>query len=427
MRLNPNMLSVKPPRRLFRVLVSLLCVGMIGALVAPSPASAQEDVQGLRAKAANLADQLEGLERDASVADEDYLQTLDQLESLYTGVNTTEAAIKDAQKRVDEAESQASEFLVAKYMDAGSEAELASVSSSDMNQSVNQQVLLGSLRGDREQLSDQLAASRTDLNDFKAELAEQQSKVEQTKADQKEAKKRLDESVARSRDLYEQANGELQDALKAEQARREAEAARVAQQQAAEREAAQQAAAQQAATQSAAPGNARTSAATQQSSSTTAPRSGSSTTAPSGGGSSSAPQPATPAPAPPPPPPPPAPPTSGGASGAISAAKTQIGRMYRYGGSSPSTGFDCSGLMMWSWAQVGVGLPRTSRGQFAATQRIPMSQMQPGDLVFYGSPVYHVGMYVGGGMMIDSPRTGKPVSIRPVGYVGRVSGVGRVR
>jgi cell wall-associated NlpC family hydrolase len=101
--------------------------------------------------------------------------------------------------------------------------------------------------------------------------------------------------------------------------------------------------------------------------------------------------------------------------------------MYRYGGSSPSTGFDCSGLMMWSWAQVGVGLPRTSRAQFASTQRISMSQIQPGDLVFYGSPVYHVGMYVGGGMMIDSPSTGKAVSIRPVGYVGRVSGVGRVR
>lgn len=101
--------------------------------------------------------------------------------------------------------------------------------------------------------------------------------------------------------------------------------------------------------------------------------------------------------------------------------------MYRYGGSSPATGFDCSGLMMWSWAQVGVGLPRTSRAQFAATQRIPMSQIQPGDLVFYGSPVHHVGMYVGGGMMIDSPRTGKSVSIRPVGYVGSVSGVGRVR
>ena len=101
--------------------------------------------------------------------------------------------------------------------------------------------------------------------------------------------------------------------------------------------------------------------------------------------------------------------------------------MYRYGGSSPSTGFDCSGLMMWSWAQVGVGLPRTSRAQKSATQPVPMSQIQAGDLVFFGSPVYHVGMYVGGGMMIDSPRTGKPVQIRGIGSVGRISGVGRVR
>lgn len=414
------MYSVLSPRRLPRVLVSLLCLGLLGALVMPSGASAQDDVESLRARAASLADELEDLEREASIADEDYLQTLDQLETLYTEINITEDSIGEAQARVDEAELQASEFLVAEYMDAGSAAGLVAVSTADVNQSVNQQVLLGSLRGNREQLSDELAASRADLDDRKSELADKQSEVESVKADQQAAKERLDSSVNRSRELYDQANGELQEAIEAERQRREAEAARRAAAEAAEREAAQAAAAQARAAQQ---------AATQ--------RSGTSTTvapAPAGrsGNSAAAPAPAAPsapgpAPAPPPPPPPPPPPTSGGAAGAIAAAKTQIGLMYRYGGSSPSTGFDCSGLMMWSWAQVGVGLPRTSRAQFAATQRISMSQMQPGDLVFYGSPVYHVGMYVGGGMMIDSPRTGKAVSIRPVGYVGRVSGVGRVR
>lgn len=415
------MSSVLSPRRLPRALVSLLCLGLLGALIVPSPASAQDDVKDLRARAASLADELEDLEREASIADEEYLQTLEQLEELNTEIGVTKDAIGEAEVRVAEAESQVSEFLVAKYMDAGSSSELVAVSSADVNQSVNQQVLLGSLRGNREQLADELAASRADLDDRRSELADRQSDVESVKADQQAAKKRLESSIDRSRELYDRANGELQEAIEAERRRREAEAARRAAAEAAEREAAQAAAAADAQARVAQQAAARRSAAP----TTTVTQAPASQSA----GAISPPAPASPppAPAPAPPPPPPPPPTSGGAAGAIAAAKTQIGRMYRYGGSSPATGFDCSGLMMWSWAQVGVGLPRTSRAQFAATQRIPMSQMQPGDLVFYGSPVHHVGMYVGGGMMIDSPRTGKPVSIRPVGYVGRVSGVGRVR
>ncbi len=412
--------SSQPPRRLFRLFVALLTVGMLGALLSPAPASAQDDVETLRSRAASLADQLQDLEREAAIADEDYLGTLDELEKLYTEINTTEDSIDEAQARVDEAEAQASEFLVAKYMDAGSSSELVAISNDDVNTSMNQQVMLSSLRGDREELTDELAASRADLQDRKDELASKQSEVEDVKADQEAAKERLESTIAESEALYNEANGELQEALAEEQRRREEEAARRAAAEAAEREAAQAAAA---AAQPQSNGGGTTST-------TAAPSSGggsSSTTAPSapsgGGGGSSSPAPA-PAPAPTPPP---APPTSGGAAGAIQAAKTQIGKMYRYGGSSPSTGFDCSGLMMWSWAQVGVGLPRTSRAQYAATQRISQGQLQPGDLVFYGSPIYHVGMYVGGGSMIDSPRTGKPVSIRSIYHVGSPSGFGRVR
>ncbi|MFV0315372.1 MAG: NlpC/P60 family protein [Microthrixaceae bacterium] len=414
-----------PPRRPLRSLIVLLCVGTLTALVWPNTASAQEDIGSLRARASRLADQLDGLEREAAIADEDYLETLDVIEKLNTEINTTQDSIAEAQVRVDEAEAQASEFLVAKYMDAGSSAALVALSNDDMNKSLNQQVLLGALRGDREELTDELAASRADLQDRKDELADKQSEVEVAKADQEAAKSRLEASISESQALYDEANGELQEAIAAEQRRREEEAARRAAAEAAQREAAQAAAAQQQA--AAAP---TTAAPTNRRARTAAPAA----PAPApGGGGAPAPAPAgggAPAPAPtplPPPPPPPPPPTSGGAAGAIQAAKTQLGRMYRWGGSSPATGFDCSGLMLWSWAQVGVGLPRTSRAQKAATQPISMAQIQPGDLVFYGNPVYHVGMYVGGGMMIDSPRTGKPVAIRPVGWIGKVSGVGRVR
>lgn len=104
-----------------------------------------------------------------------------------------------------------------------------------------------------------------------------------------------------------------------------------------------------------------------------------------------------------------------------------LGTPYRWAGSSPG-GFDCSGLMLWSWAQVGVSLPRTSGSQYAGTQRISAAQLQPGDLVFFGSPIHHVGMYVGGGQMVHSPRTGDVVKISPIhrGF-GSPSGYGRVR
>lgn len=111
-------------------------------------------------------------------------------------------------------------------------------------------------------------------------------------------------------------------------------------------------------------------------------------------------------------------PTSGGV---IGIAKQYIGTPYVYGGSTPA-GFDCSGFTQYVFAKVGISLPRTAEAQ--RQMATPVSNPQPGDLVFFGAPAYHMGIYVGDGMMIDSPRSGKSVSVRPV-FSG-VSGYGRV-
>jgi peptidoglycan DL-endopeptidase CwlO len=116
---------------------------------------------------------------------------------------------------------------------------------------------------------------------------------------------------------------------------------------------------------------------------------------------------------PPPTPDPPPPPPSGGAAAAVAAAYSVIGTPYQWGGADPETGFDCSGLTMWSWAQAGVSLPHSSAAQYAVLPHVSRTQLQPGDLVFFYSPISHVGMYVGGGMMIHSPHTG--------GFVEKVS------
>lgn len=96
---------------------------------------------------------------------------------------------------------------------------------------------------------------------------------------------------------------------------------------------------------------------------------------------------------------------------AIAIGKTQLGTMYRWGGTTPA-GFDCSGFTSFSFAKAGKTLPRTAAQQQRAARRV--TQPVPGDLVFFGAPAYHVGIYVGGGKMLHSPRTGKPVQIANV-------------
>lgn len=93
---------------------------------------------------------------------------------------------------------------------------------------------------------------------------------------------------------------------------------------------------------------------------------------------------------------------------AISTAKQFLGRSYVWGGSNPSTGFDCSGLVQWSYKQAGVSLPRTASQQYLATQRISASEARVGDLVFfsYGSGIAHVGIYLGNNTMIDAQNNG---------------------
>ncbi len=111
---------------------------------------------------------------------------------------------------------------------------------------------------------------------------------------------------------------------------------------------------------------------------------------------------------------------------ALVAAGSVLGDPYRWGGAAPG-GFDCSGLVNWSFAHAGVELPRTSRALHASTTRISEDQLLPGDLVFFGSPVHHVGIYVGNALMVHSPRSGDVVRYAPIHRNGMsASSFGRI-
>ncbi|NYE38903.1 cell wall-associated NlpC family hydrolase [Nocardioides cavernae] len=115
-------------------------------------------------------------------------------------------------------------------------------------------------------------------------------------------------------------------------------------------------------------------------------------------------------------------PASGRAAAAVQYAMAQVGDAYVYGAMGENA-FDCSGLTMRAWAQAGVSLPHSSSAQFSSGPRIAASDLQPGDLVFYYSPISHVGMYIGNGMIVHAanPGTGVAVSgLYSMPYVGAV-------
>jgi peptidoglycan DL-endopeptidase CwlO len=107
-------------------------------------------------------------------------------------------------------------------------------------------------------------------------------------------------------------------------------------------------------------------------------------------------------------------PTSSQADKAVQFVYDQLGCPYVYGGTGPcADGFDCSGLVQAAWAAAGIDIPRDTYSQWAALPHISLSDLQPGDLIYYDG-IGHVAMYVGGGEIIDAPRTGLDVEKIPM-------------
>jgi peptidoglycan DL-endopeptidase CwlO len=105
---------------------------------------------------------------------------------------------------------------------------------------------------------------------------------------------------------------------------------------------------------------------------------------------------------------------SGSAAAAVAYARAQVGKPYCYGGSGPGC-FDCSGLTLMAWAQAGVSLPHSSASQYNVGRRISAGELQPGDLIFYYSPISHVSIYIGGGQRISATHTGDYVRVQSLG------------
>jgi cell wall-associated NlpC family hydrolase len=120
------------------------------------------------------------------------------------------------------------------------------------------------------------------------------------------------------------------------------------------------------------------------------------------------------------------PPTRG--ERAVRHALDVVGTPYRWGGESPASGFDCSGLVRWAYGRVGIELPHNSYALYGEGRRVRETRMEPGDILFFEG-LGHVGMYLGNGRMVHSPQTGRSVEVvrlASTNYGARLIGARRV-
>lgn len=393
--------------------VAILCssLGLAGA--GPSAAAA-DPVAEKRAEAERLARELEEQGRQVSILAERLNQARIEAAGVEERVRAAEADLAEAERRLAEVRGRLRDRAVSSYVRNDTlpiEQMLVSGSAGD---AAVRQAYVATVAG-REQ------ATITSLDRVQEERRRQRQELDSARASAAAVLARVDadrRAASRAADARRATLAEVQGELTAlveEETRRRSEAeARRVQAELAERRAREEAARAEAASR--AEEAARRATSTTAPAATTVPRLvvTTTTTRPAG-------RPATDAdgegdaPARPPAP---------GAAAAVAEAEEQLGKPYEWGADGPDS-FDCSGLTQWAWKAGGRSLPHSSVAQYGATTRVPVSEVQPGDLLFYGSPIHHVGIYAGDGQMVEASETGTPVRMASI-YRRDLVGVGRV-
>jgi cell wall-associated NlpC family hydrolase len=389
---------------------SLAAAIAVGSLLTSATVANADSVSSEKQKVDQLADQLDNLQNRLGQLDEDYGAAQDRKDQLDQEIADSQARIAQQQARLGELSAVLGDIAVDKYV-TGSAMDLSPLfSNAAAYTEAEQKDSLSRLALDNGSGStDEMLALAEDLAKEQDSLSRKQQQVADLVAS---LNSKLDEANKLETEYQQKlssAQADLGVAIEQERERR-AEAA---------------AAAEIAKQKQAAADAAAAAAANNKKSSALAPPRGGGTTgstagtdpAPSGGGG----DPGGSSPAPPPPS---APPVSSKAGIAVNAAMSQLGVPYQFGAESPGVAFDCSGLTKYAWGQAGVYLPHQSGAQYASIPHITQGEVQPGDLIFYKSPIGHVAMYIGGGSLIHAPRSGDVVKIAVVDWA-KVVGIGR--
>lgn len=370
-----------------------------------------DSVGDQKARVEQYAAQLDDLENRIGQLGEDFAAAEDKKAQLDQEIAESEARIAQEQTRLDELSAVLGDIAVDKYV-TGSALELSPLFSNAQTYTEAEQkdafsrLALDTGSGN----TDDVLAIAEDLAREQASLTRKQKQV----ADLVDT---LNQKMAEAQGLqteFEQklasAQAELGDLIEQERERR-AEAAAAAELQ--RRKDAAAATNNSQGSVTATPRGGGTGPATPSPTTTPAPAAD---PAPSGGSGGAAPPPPDPAPS--------APPVSSRAGIAVNAAMSQLGVPYQFAAESPGVAFDCSGLTKWAWGQAGVYLPHQSGAQYGSIPHVSQADIQPGDLLFYKSPIGHVAIYIGGGSLVHATHPGDVVKVAAVNWAA-VVGIGR--
>jgi cell wall-associated NlpC family hydrolase len=398
--------------------VRALLVG--GALALLAPLTMPEvvvatSVDDQRREVERIVDELERLEERSDILTEDYVVAIDTKNQLDVEIAAAEASVAAKEAELAELRGDLADVAVRAFTGSGTDVlgplfSDAAAYNDALQRDQYSRVALSIGTATTDDLDELVRELDEERRDLEAKRAEAEALAEQIASAQAETDALREEYIA-SRAEAETRLGEL---IAAEEQRRAEEAYRRIQAEAA----AAAAAAASAGASSGGGGGGSTSGGGTGGGGSTSGGGDTSTGGTSGGGGTTATAPA------PPPPAPTYPAPSSLSQVAINAAMSQLGVPYRYATSNPGVSFDCSGLTHYAWGQAGVYLPRNSRAQAAALPRVPIAAAQPGDLIFYYSPISHVGIYLGGGQLVHAPNTGSVVNVATVNW-SKVVAVGR--
>jgi cell wall-associated NlpC family hydrolase len=398
-------LSLVMNRRHIRVGRStVIALGMAVLPVVLPTTAAADPISDQKALVAQVTDQLEALENQADALAENYATAMGEKADLDARVAAAQQQVAAQQAAVDALRSQLSQVAVQAYMGAGTDGTSPMFnSSSDVTDQLARDQLSRVAMSAGAATTDQYDEAVKSLKQQQAALDEARAQA-QAKAEQIETDKKANaEQQATYTKARADAEAKLGDLIKQEEERRA-------------RESFERMQAAAAAAKAKAEAEANAAAQAQQ---RTAATNGNGGGTSSNGVSKSVAAIAAPAASRAP-----VPQASSRAGTAVNAAMSQVGVPYVGYQATPGGGFDCSGLTMWAWGQAGVGLPHNSAAQYGSLPHLSPDQAQPGDLLFYHSPISHVAMYLGGGSQIHAPSTGDVVKVVGVNW-GNVVGVAR--
>jgi cell wall-associated NlpC family hydrolase len=369
--------SDRSGRLLRRVLIPVMTVVTVcsSTVVLVSRPVGADSISDAKAKAAQIEAQLSSAQAQMSALSQQYDAAQVKLGQVNANIATTKAAIAANVQTVDKDKTTLEKAAIANYVSDGSAAGQNPIFS-------NNEKTLGAANeyndiasGDINQAVANLHTAENKLSAQEAQLTTQQGQAQDAVSQEQAAVNANAQVVQEQTNALAQENGQIATLVAQQQAAEAAQAAQAA--------SAKVAAAQQASTSSSSGG---------------------------GGGSFNAAA-ANP------------PPVAPGGAGAVAAAESQLGVPYVWAAEEPGVGFDCSGLTAWAWGQAGVSLPHYSGAQMGDSTPVSVSDLEPGDLLFYGpGGDEHVAMYVSPGTMIEAPDTGDVVHLTGLrlgdGFVG---------